>query len=109
MFLVCKIFECLSSFPQLKTHTHLSSISLLSKSVLSSDSIVFYGMTVSTNSRPLLHLYRDQSIDFQIANQLTGFHMLATLVFDPFYASGLFLYPLKTSEHLRFSGFFTGY
>ena len=109
MFLVSKIFECLSSFPQLKTYAHLSSISSLSKSILGSDSIVFYGMTVSTHSRPLPHLYRDQSIDFQIANQLTGFYMLATLVFNPFHASGLFLYPLKTSEHLRFSGFFTGY
>ena len=27
----------------------------------------------------------------------------------PFYATGLFLYPLKTSEYYRFSGDFRGY
>ena len=31
------------------------------------------------------------------------------IVINPFYATGLFLYPLKTSENQRFSDVFRGY
>ena len=45
-------------------------------------------------------------------NQLTVFYMMTALFinsFNPFHATNLFLYPLKTSENLRFSDVFRGY
>ena len=42
-------------------------------------------------------------IDFQAILSAAGF------LFNPFHATGLFLYPLKTSENQRFSDVFRGY
>ena len=44
-----------------------------------------------------------------IANQLAGFYLLGRLVVNPIHATGLFLYPLKTSESLWFSDVFRGH
>ena len=42
-------------------------------------------------------------------NQSNGFYTMGTLTFNPFRATGLFLYPLKTSKNLCFSDVFRGY
>ena len=36
------------------------------------------------------------------SNRLTAFNMVVTKVWNPFYATGLFLYPLETSNCLMF-------
>ena len=51
--------------------------------------------------------YRNQSIFPE--NYFTGFYIMGALVANPFHATGLFLYPLKTSETLWFSNVFRGY
>ena len=60
------------------------------------------------HSLPILQTHRHQSI-YLLTGQLTGFYLIRMLIFNPFYAAGLFLYPPKISENLWVFDIIRGY